>query len=34
MPELGAYGLQNRHTPNIDRLAKGGVYIANHGELF
>ena len=24
-PELGAYGVPNRHTPNIDRLAAGGV---------
>jgi iduronate 2-sulfatase len=24
-PELGAYGLPNRHTPNMDRLAEGGV---------
>ena len=24
-PELGAYGLPNRHTPNLDRLADGGT---------
>jgi iduronate 2-sulfatase len=24
-PELGAYGLANRHTPNIDKLASGGT---------
>lgn len=24
-PELGAYGLPNRHTPNIDKLASGGI---------
>ena len=24
-PELGAYGLQNRHTPNIDKLAATGT---------
>lgn len=24
-PELGAYGLENRSTPNIDRLAAGGA---------
>lgn len=24
-PEMGAYGLANRHTPNIDKLAAGGV---------
>ena len=24
-PELGAYGLPDRHTPNLDRLADGGT---------
>ena len=24
-PELGAYGLQNRHTPNIDKIAINGI---------
>ena len=24
-PELGAYGLPDRHTPNLDRLAHGGT---------
>ena len=24
-PDLGAYGLLNRHTPNIDNLAKNGT---------
>jgi iduronate 2-sulfatase len=24
-PELGAYGLHDRHTPNIDRLAANGT---------
>ena len=24
-PDIGAYGLSNRHTPNIDNLAKNGT---------
>ena len=30
-PELGAYGLEDRHTPHIDKLAKG---VSKHGFMY